>query len=309
MAASHRCRRKIIIGDVHGCYDELIALLDDLEYNSGFDEVYLVGDLVVKAPKSDEVIEFARTHKNVHAVLGNHDYYLLTAAQHIGHYLKINLLEPCKELDDAHPPATNPRHIETAKSVTVENLDYLQSLPLYLYADTNQEILIVHAGIVPDPQMKLEDQSKVNLMTLRNVYFDENEMIGTNKMVDGCRPWVRYYNGCFGHIFFGHDAGKSLQIGAHATGLDTGCCYGNKLTAAIVKCNDNFEILHEEDHIDDSFRTMKWERNAQRHSSRSLRPFPFWIYSVDSFKVYQKPRGAETSELIKMIDHLLCNFS
>ena len=45
-----RYNRKIIIGDVHGCYDELIHLLTKLEYNSDYDELFFVGDLVVKGP-------------------------------------------------------------------------------------------------------------------------------------------------------------------------------------------------------------------------------------------------------------------
>ena len=68
-----RYNRKIFIGDVHGCYDELIHLLSKLEYNSNNDELYFVGDLVVKGPKSNEVIEFVRTNQNTHCVLGNHE--------------------------------------------------------------------------------------------------------------------------------------------------------------------------------------------------------------------------------------------
>lgn len=36
------------------------------------------------------------------------------------------------------------------------------------------------------------------------------------------------------HVYFGHDAARNLQIHPHATGLDTGACYGRQLTCVVV---------------------------------------------------------------------------
>lgn len=67
--------RVVIVGDVHGCYDELRRLLD--KCRAGADTtVILVGDLVNKGPYSAEVVAYARQN-GILSVRGNHDEALL----------------------------------------------------------------------------------------------------------------------------------------------------------------------------------------------------------------------------------------
>jgi hypothetical protein len=47
--------RLVVVGDVHGCLDELQQLLQEVEFKEGSDNLVLVGDLVNKGPKSAEV--------------------------------------------------------------------------------------------------------------------------------------------------------------------------------------------------------------------------------------------------------------
>lgn len=47
--------RLIVVGDVHGCYQELLALLDACSYQPGSDSLFLLGDLVNKGPMSPQV--------------------------------------------------------------------------------------------------------------------------------------------------------------------------------------------------------------------------------------------------------------
>ena len=58
----------IIIGDVHGCYDTLVALLDKLPD----DDVCFVGDLIDRGPKSKDVVELVK-NGDYFCVLGNHE--------------------------------------------------------------------------------------------------------------------------------------------------------------------------------------------------------------------------------------------
>ena len=65
-------RRTIVIGDIHGCYDELMALLDKVALRDD-DRVVSVGDLIVKGEKNREVLDLFISDDHFSAVLGNHD--------------------------------------------------------------------------------------------------------------------------------------------------------------------------------------------------------------------------------------------
>lgn len=68
------------IGDVQGCFESLAALLARVDYRSGRDRVWLVGDLVNRGPASLQVLRWARREPGLVAVLGNHDLHLLALA-------------------------------------------------------------------------------------------------------------------------------------------------------------------------------------------------------------------------------------
>ena len=67
-----------VIGDVQGCFDELMLLLDKINFDPKNDELIFAGDLINRGPKSLEVLEFClENKKSIEVVLGNHDIYLL----------------------------------------------------------------------------------------------------------------------------------------------------------------------------------------------------------------------------------------
>ena len=67
--------RTIVIGDVHGCYQELQDLLRAVKATP-YDRLISVGDLISKGPDSRAVVEWAMKTRNLECVLGNHELRL-----------------------------------------------------------------------------------------------------------------------------------------------------------------------------------------------------------------------------------------
>lgn len=198
--------RTILIGDVHGCREELERLLRSVEAGAG-DEVILVGDLVAKGPDSQGVIQLAR-ERGFRAVLGNHDAHVLR--------IRAGTLEK--------PP--KPGHVKVAQSLGAADWAWLESLPAWLRLEAHG-MIVVHGGLVPG--VPLEQQERDWLLNLRSITPEG----APSKRADAGAPWAAGWTGPE-HVVFGHDALRGLQQHPHATGLDTACVYGRSLTALVL---------------------------------------------------------------------------
>jgi len=68
-----------LVGDIQGCFNELTALLSQVDFNRNKDTLYLAGDLVARGPNSLETLRFVKSLGNsAKVVLGNHDLHLLS---------------------------------------------------------------------------------------------------------------------------------------------------------------------------------------------------------------------------------------
>ncbi|MFA6052405.1 MAG: symmetrical bis(5'-nucleosyl)-tetraphosphatase [Methylobacter sp.] len=247
------------IGDIQGCYDDLLRLLDTISFNENTDQLWFAGDLVNRGPKSLETLRFVKSLGTAAVtVLGNHDLHLLAAS--CAHKLsnKKDSLLPVLEAPDRD-----------------ELIDWLRHLPLFHY---NDEFCLLHAGL--PPQWDFKQTQKMALLAeqaLRspnyqaflkkmygnkpNVWSSDLKGVERLRFIINCFTRMRYCNvngrldfdhsGPLGsqpkhlmpwfevpkrknadmRIIFGHWSTLGYYEGSNCYGIDTGCLWGGQLTA------------------------------------------------------------------------------
>src|SRR5882724_4161272 len=120
------------IGDVQGCHDDLMRLLERIDFDPAEDRLWFVGDLVNRGPASLQVLRFVRgLGDHAVCVLGNHDLHLLAVAAGTASLRKHDTLDEVLAAPDRD-----------------EHLDWLRSRPM-LHHDAALGYTLVHAGLPP----------------------------------------------------------------------------------------------------------------------------------------------------------------
>jgi protein phosphatase len=208
-----------IIGDVHGCADELHLLLAKLGYGSdgthrdGRKAVF-VGDLCDNGPKNLDSITTVMgmcSSGNAFMVMGNHDEVLLEG-------LRSHVLE---ERWGGH--ATK-RELELADPGTKERiLSFLSSLPPYIVFDGGS-LVVSHAGIKDDQIGRMSQD--IRDFCINGEDTGEEDPYGLEIRADWSEDHKTGEIIAYGHVSV---AEPHIRNGAYC--LDTGCVHGNKLTA------------------------------------------------------------------------------
>jgi serine/threonine protein phosphatase 1 len=196
--------RTFVIGDIHGCYEELLDLLDKAGVTSD-DEVISVGDIVNRGPDSYNVLRFFREDVPVPAqvILGNHEYKHIRA-RYENYTPTVSMLMARWQLGADYDSAVT----------------YMESLPAYLRVSS---ALITHAYYEPGIPL-LQQKRHVLIGTMgASSYLKKHYK----------RAWWELYDGGI-PLIVGHKdlSGKAQPFSYkdRVFGLDTGCVYGGQLT-------------------------------------------------------------------------------
>lgn len=191
-------KRWIVIGDIHGCYQELDDLLSKAEAAPD-DSIISVGDLICRGPSSSKVLDKVMSLSNFKMVLGNHELRFLR-------YWRQGKIPQEKSYDLATVWEMSDRFNDYMK--------FLDRQPFYLEF---QNFIVIHGGL--RPEVTLPQQTPDDLTNLREV--------GDEK-----KPWYQFYQGPK-PVIFGHWVRQRPLMIKNVIGLDTGCVYGGNLSACI----------------------------------------------------------------------------
>ena len=230
--------RLLVIGDVHGCLDELHALLDAVEYRHADDRLLFVGDLVDRGPDSVGVVAFVKS-LGAACVLGNHEEWHIRWAKH-------------EAKRRANPRYQNPMTVRSAQLQEINDqlvadgyIGWLASLPLAIPID--ERWVGVHAGF--QPGKSIADQKPSVLTHMRYVDADTGKMISTpeiGKKPPGSVFWASMWTGPES-VLYGHNVDNrerpridEPRPDVLCVGLDTGCVFGGHLTCAILHAPNQY---------------------------------------------------------------------
>lgn len=249
------------IGDVQGCYDELRMLVDTIRFDPAKDQLWFVGDLVNRGPKSLRTLRFVKSLGDAAVcVLGNHDLHLLSLAI----------------VGSAPVNSGNLDRVLWARD-SDELIEWLLHRPLAHY-DKALNTLMVHAGVIPQWTVKqvlsrahevekvlrgprpakflsamygrkpnlwsddLRGNDRLRFITncltriryrTRNGRLDFDEKLNPKHAGRKLQPWFDAHDRktAGARIVFGHWSTLGLMDKPGLLALDTGCVWGGALTA------------------------------------------------------------------------------
>lgn len=207
--------RTLFVGDIHGCAEEFAHLLGDVAYRQGDDRLLLTGDAFSRGPDPLAVWR-AIQETGAEMVLGNHDFRLRE-------HLRLVVAGRADEITRPHQRET----LDHLQPVTREVLAWLETLPCFI---DDAAFLLVHAGV--NPERGLEGTSRDEFLAIRT--WPPNGTTVGPRWHDRYPPDGRL-------VVFGHDAPGGLvekrrpDGSPYVIGLDSGCVYGNQLSAWILE--------------------------------------------------------------------------
>lgn len=247
------------VGDIQGCYTELVQLLEKIRFEQGKDQLWLVGDLVNRGSDSLQVLRLVKSlGASAITVLGNHDLHLLAVAAGTSRLHRGDTLDEILNAPDRE-----------------ELLNWLRCQRMLHVED---DFVLVHAGLLPcwtveraiglarEVETALQGAGYVDFLS--HMYGNQPEAwddeltgyerlrvitnaltrmricTGTGKMEfafkaeqqkipQGYLPWFDVPNRASRNatMIFGHWSALGLMVKRDAIALDTGCLWGGPLTA------------------------------------------------------------------------------
>ena len=196
-----------IIGDVHGCYKSLLALIEQFP-NKQNSKIVFVGDLIDRGSNSCEVVKFIMDN-NYDCVKGNHEEIFLEYA-------------PSKENEDLSDSkywlfkcgGEQTLKSYTSKDEYYKQYDFIKTLPLYLeykdYKTTDDRYLVVSHSAIVNVWDKRDSKDKFDIENF------ENQLL--------YRRYKQFDNKDIFNVY-GHTPRSEAKLTSFDANVDLGCVY------------------------------------------------------------------------------------
>jgi serine/threonine protein phosphatase 1 len=232
--------RCYVIGDIHGCLEELAHLIEGLPLEPG-DRLVFLGDYVDRGPDSRGVLTYIlnlqkRDELELICLKGNHEdmfmAYLGLPGQHGDMFLYNG------GLATLYSYGVKPKQVSAdgiLAEIAAEHIEFLKSLKRYFVMEP---FIFVHAGI--HPLKPLEQQTDTDLLWIRNEFISHPHRL----------PYT---------VVFGHTPRNSVLFDLpYKIGLDTGLVYGNKLSCLEVVDKSLYQISRGQKQVKRFVVTDRW---------------------------------------------------
>ena len=206
--------KTLVVGDIHGCFDELMDLLDKAGLSAD-DEVISLGDIVDRGPATAEVLDFFASSSRTQVLMGNHERKHVRSFQ--------GLIEPSlsqritrRQIGEARYP---------------EAVEWMAGLPTSIELPS---AVLVHAMFEPGVPLRAQRESVI-VGTLTGEHYLKQHYAGHwYELYDGTLPLV------VGHHNIGGGKSPYVRADGRVVGLDTSCYTGGALSGLLLP---EFNIL------------------------------------------------------------------
>lgn len=213
-----------IIGDVHGCFNTLMALIKKIPKDA---RLIFVGDLCDRGKYSKQTMEFV-INNNYECIKGNHEYLYYN-------YIRDTVFRNISSkwtLNDAHGGLNTVLSYENDYSLVQKHINWIETLPHYIQIDN---YFITHGFGLPYYKRK-DNKDFAHTIMINRIDKDKYKY-----------EWEDYSSYDVINIF-GHCDFKEVVKSKNYFGIDTGCIFNNKLSAIqLGTMNIISEPLHNED--------------------------------------------------------------
>ncbi len=235
-------KRTIIVGDIHGCIDEFNELVKTLSYDKETDRLILLGDLIDRGPDSVAVVRRAR-EMDLECVMGNHEHKFMKWFKSFG---------TKNDVYDRQPHYTQ---------FSDEDINYISRMDQYIVLPEHN-IVIVHGGLrggIPLKNQTRDDLFYIRYMDSDKKFLSLKKINRLGKEATGAHFWTENWYGpesvVYGHNVHSYENPliEEVRPGVFCYGLDTGCCFGGKLTAMVVETKEIVQVQAKRTYYESKF--------------------------------------------------------